>query len=209
MGFKPRPTPPTTLHHTLWLQTGAGSRIDYSVRISFERSTPHDGHCVVELDAMPGEWPRKVARFQGDHDLVGIMLASWSVAEVLLLSRAYREGRLTWNGSPTLGLAFPPHLAHLVHESFFVALAAASGDFDKAPLVEGLGTHRCGDSPEEAQFFVKHLADKGSARRLFPTKDRAESFRLIAQSLGIDAELSSARPEIPDPASAHHWAKSD
>ncbi len=209
MGFKPRTTPPTTLHHTLWLQTGAGSRVDYSVRISFERSTPHDGHCVVELDAMPGEWPRKVARFPGDHDLVGIMLASWSVAEVLLLSRAYRQGRLTWNGSPTLGLAFPPHLAHLVHESFFVALEAASGDFDKAPLVEGLGTHRCGDSPEEARLFVDHLANNRSARRLFPTKERAETFRLIAQSVGLSAELSSARPEIPDPALAHHWGKSD
>jgi hypothetical protein len=189
MGGKPRKSR-LAAEREYWLATPDRSR--RTVRLSFEEPVQDSGgsySCTMRIEGL--ESPSAIERRMCGADAVqALYIAMQNAWMVLALSRAYKEGRLTLDGSQHLGLPIVETISEHDNQTSWarVGIGRPEPRLTK-PLADAMRTHLVTYPDEDLLLEVQELAARGHSSFPFSSDQAAISFRDEVRRLGFDCDL--------------------
>lgn len=193
MGMKPRGTP-FFVEREFWLVTQSRERRIVSLRIEkpLRYARSEDGYyCHYAIEGLQRN--EVIERGAAGEDGAQALYHAMQIAMTsLVTSRAYQEGRLSWLGSPDLGLPVMEAIREMVQPAIWVRMSKVE-ESQPVPVSLNLAlrAHLPGVEDREVKEIVEQLIGDGHVFLPFTVKVVATEFSKDVRSLGLRCDFDS------------------
>mgnify|MGYP003631764903 FL=1 len=187
--MKPRHPAPIA-EREYWLVTKEGERRTVRLRIYPPVADGESFHSTVVVDGLGDEYHGgRAKRAWGEDSVQALYMALQHGFIDLACTSAYREGRLTLEGSPNLALPTVTTVKHIVKVTSWVRVTLGEHSKNVLATLARLMRNHLTTFPDDAlQLRLASLAKNGHDTLPFPSKEAATSFRDDVRGDGIQCE---------------------